>query len=122
MKIVISAATDNIYAEIDPRFGRSAYLIWVDTETFEWHSFDNPGIQASGGAGIKAAQFVAEKGADAIISGDFGPNAFDALSVANIPMYVFGKRDSTVRAIVNDFKSGKLQAVGKPTRAGEHGH
>ena len=122
MKIVISAATDNIYAGIDQRFGRGTYLIWVDTETLEWHSCENPGVQVSGGAGIKTAHFVAEKGADAVISGDFGPNAYAALSAANIPIYVFGKQDTTVRAIVNDFKSGKLQAVGEPTRAGEHGH
>ncbi len=121
MKVVISAAAENIDAEIDPRFGRGAYLIVVDTDTLDWQSFINPGVGASGGAGIKTAQFVAEKKADAVISGDFGPNAYDALLAANIQMYVFGKQDTKVRAVINDFKAGKLQVVGAPTRAGEHG-
>lgn len=40
MKVIISAAAESIDAEIDPRFGRGAYLILVDTETLDWQSFE----------------------------------------------------------------------------------
>jgi predicted Fe-Mo cluster-binding NifX family protein len=120
-KVIVSAASADINAAVDPRFGRGAYLILVDTQTLEWQSFENPGVQASGGAGIQAAQFIAKQNVEAVISGDFGPNAHEALAAANVKMYVFNNQATTVQAAIDDFKAEKLQAVHAPTRAGEHG-
>jgi len=36
-----------------------------------------PGVNASGGAGILATQFVTEPSSGCRLSGDFGPNAFE---------------------------------------------
>ena len=90
MKIIITATSPTLGSEVDPRFGRGAYLLMVDTATHDWQAYPNPGATASGGAGIQAAQFITEHKAEAVISGDFGPHAFEALSAANLPMYVFG--------------------------------
>ncbi|MBN1304206.1 MAG: NifB/NifX family molybdenum-iron cluster-binding protein [Anaerolineales bacterium] len=121
MKIIISAAAESIDAEVDQRFGRSANLILVDTESLDWESFRNPGMAASGGAGVKAAQFVAGLDPDAVISGDFGPNAYEALLAADISMYIFNERVNTIRSVVKEFKKGDLIAVSSPTSAGKHG-
>ena len=117
MKVIISTSSATIESEVDPRFGRGAYLLVVDPATLEFQAHRNPGVNASGGAGIQAAQFVVDHQADAVISGDYGPNAFDALNAANVPMYLFGAT-RTVRQAITQFNAGQLKRVGAPTREG----
>jgi len=119
MKIIITTISPNIQSEVDPRFGRGAYLLVVDPNTLEWQAHPNPGVSAPGGAGIKAAQFVVEQKVDAVISGDFGPHAFDALNASNVPMYVLGAT-RTVRNAIARFNAGQLERVGAATRADCH--
>ncbi len=120
MKIILTTTAPNIDSDVDPRFGRGAYLLVVDTDTLQVEGHPNPGVNASGGAGIQAAQFVADQKAEAVISGDFGPNAFDALKAAGIPMYLYGDCN-TARQAIGRFKAGRLQQVGAPTQSGHHG-
>jgi len=114
MKIILTAMSPSINSEIDPRFGRGAYLLIVDTDTLQWEAHPNPGLNASGGAGIKAAQFVSDHNARAVLSGDFGPYAFDALQAAGIAMYLYGDCPTVAQAIER-FKNGQLEQVGGPT-------
>jgi predicted Fe-Mo cluster-binding NifX family protein len=79
MKIIITATSPSIDSEIDPRFGRGQYFVSVDEDTLEWQAYPNSGVNTQGGAGTLAAQLVASQGAKAVISGDFGPNAYGAL-------------------------------------------
>ena len=65
MKIILTATSPSIDSNVDPRFGRGAYLIVVDTDTLEWQAHPNPGVNASGGAGTQAAQFAANQKAEA---------------------------------------------------------
>src|SRR4030042_5019203 len=116
MKIVLTTLSPNLDSEVDPRFGRAANLLVVDTDTLEYKSDSNPGASASGGAGIRAAQFVADQHAQAAISRDFGPHAFEALQAAGIAMYVYGDCQNAHQAI-ECFKAGQLQQVGGPTRS-----
>jgi predicted Fe-Mo cluster-binding NifX family protein len=115
MKIILTASSPEIDSSVDPRFGRGAYFLIVDPETLDWQAKPNPGKSASGGAGIRAAQFVSEQGCSAVISGDFGPNAFEALSEAGISMYTFGTYRTVLEAI-DGFKSGQLKLLNSPTR------
>ena len=115
MKIIMTTVAPNIESEVDPRFGRGAYLLVIDTDTLEWQAHPNPGVGASGGAGIQAAQFVTEHKADAVISGDFGPHAFEALHAAGVPMYLFGD-SRTAQDVIAHFKAGQLSRVGAATR------
>lgn len=119
MKIIISTVAPNIDSAVDPRFGRGAYLLVVDSATLKWQVHPNPGVNAPGGAGITTAQFAVEQKVDAVISGDFGPNALNALNAANVPMYVFGTT-RTVRDAIARFKAGQLERVGAATRANRH--
>ncbi len=119
MKIALTTVSPEIESEVDPRFGRGAYLLVVDTETLQWESYPNPGAGAAGGAGIQAAQFVSDQKVEAMLSGDFGPNAHTALENAGIPMYVYGG-SRTVQEALAAFKAGSLQRVGGPTRTALH--
>lgn len=120
MKLIITAAGPDIQAEVDPRFGRGAYFIVVDTDTMQWEAHENQGVNAAGGAGSQAAQFIAQQAADAVLSGDFGPNAYLALAAAEIKMYLLGSSKTAWEAVAN-FTAGTLQEVHAPTGAGHHG-
>jgi predicted Fe-Mo cluster-binding NifX family protein len=120
MKIIVTATAPEIAAPVDPRFGRGAYFIVVDTETMRWQAHENQGVNAAGGAGSQAAQFAAQQGVEAIISGDFGPNAYIALAAAEIKMYLLGPSKTVSEAVAN-LTAGQLAEVNAPTGAGHHG-
>jgi predicted Fe-Mo cluster-binding NifX family protein len=124
MKIILTTASPGIDSDLDTRFGRGAYLLMVDTESLQWEAHRNPGVMTSGGAGIQAAQFVTNQKAGAILSGDFGPHAFEALQAAGIAMYLYGDC-RTVSQAIERFKAGQLAQIGAPTHSdcegGHHG-
>ncbi len=112
MKIAISATGSNLDAEVDPRFGRCQYFIIVDPDTMQFEAVENSSAMASGGAGISAAQMIAGKGVEAVLTGNCGPNAYQVLSPAGIKVItgVSGK----VKDAVQSYKSGKLQSGSQP--------
>jgi len=119
MKIILTASSPSIDSNVDARFGRGAYLIIVDPDTLEWQAYPNPGVGASGGAGTLAAQFAANQHVSTVVSGDFGPNAYNALQAAGIAMYLFGA-STTIQEAIEQFKAGRLERVGAPTSPGHH--
>lgn len=121
MKILLTTTSPDIDAPVDPRFGRGAYLIVVDADTLEWQAYPNPGVNAAGGAGVQAAQFAAGQKVSAVISGDFGPNAFDTLRAAGIAMYQYPLGATTARAVIEQFKAQALKPAGAATVRGHHG-
>lgn len=120
MKLIITATEAALDAPVDPRFGRCAYIIVYDTRTLQWQAHANPGANAMGGAGSQVAQFAASQAADAVISGDFGPNAYSALAAAGMKMYLFGPSKTAWDAIAN-LGAGKLQEVQVPAGSGRRG-
>jgi len=77
MRVVVTSNGTDLSAEASPSFGRCLTYVFVDTETMEFEAVANPAANASGGAGIQAAQFVIEQGVQAVLSGNVGPNAYD---------------------------------------------
>ncbi len=122
MKLAISISGKTLDSPFDSRFGRASAFCVVDTESGEWQAFDNPAISASGGAGVQAAQFVASQGTQAVVSGAFGPNAYDTLAAADIEMYIAsGDQAQSATEILEMFKAGKLTQVEAATHKGYHG-
>ena len=87
MKIAISAAGPTLDAEVDPRFGRCRYFIIADPDTLQFEVMDNASAMSSGGAGISAAQSIAGKSVEAVLTGNCGPNAYQVLSPAGIKVF-----------------------------------
>ncbi len=119
MKIAITANGKNLDAETSPVFGRCPAFVFVDTESMDFDAVDNPAGEASGGAGIQAAQLIADHGAEAVASGSFGPNAYNTLNAAGIEMYKL--QGDTVRKAVEHFKAGNLTQVSAPGKGGGGG-
>ena len=113
MKIAVSATGKDLHCEIDPRFGRCQYFIFVDPETMEFEVLENEGLMASGGAGVQAAQSVVQKGAKALITGNLGPNAASALLASGIKAYLVP--GGTVRNTIEAYKSGSLREASGAT-------
>lgn len=121
MKLAISMSGNSFDSPFDPRFGRAATFCIVDTESGDWKAHENPAISAGGGAGVQAAQFVADLGAQAVVSGAFGPNAYNTLLAAEIEMYVAPTdQPATASQIFAMFKSGELTRVTGATNEGHH--
>lgn len=119
MKIAISATGPDLDAQVDPRFGRCRYFVIVDMETTQFEALENSGAMGSGGVGISVAQMIAGKGVEAVITGNCGPNAHQALSAAGIK--VITGVTSSVRDAIEDYKSGKLQASSQPNVSAHSG-
>lgn len=108
MIVFISAKNPELSSEVESRFGRSPNYVKVDTETMQWEGFANPAVSQSGGAGVAASQFVVNQGAQAVISGDFGPNAAGVLRAAKIDMHLLTEDAVTVQQAVDLYMQGKL--------------
>ncbi|MGQ9723706.1 MAG: NifB/NifX family molybdenum-iron cluster-binding protein [Candidatus Jordarchaeum sp.] len=119
MKVCVSAAANSLDAPVNPRFGRCPYFIIVDSETMQFEAIPNMASGAVGGAGIQAAQIIASKGAKVLITGNVGPNAFQALSAAGIKI-VTGAY-GTVREAVEKYMRGELRGTNAPTVGGHFG-
>ncbi len=117
MKIVVTASGPDLDSPIDPKFGRSQYFIFVDPDSLQFEAIENESVIAPSGAGTQAAQFVASKGAEAVITGEVGPNAFTTLVAAGIRIFL--GTTGRVREAVYMFKSGRLQESLGPSGMGE---
>jgi predicted Fe-Mo cluster-binding NifX family protein len=113
VKIAISAKEGDIESQTSPVFGRCQAFVVVDSETLSFEAFDNPCLSARGGAGVQAAQFVLDHGAQAVIAGNVGPNAFAVLDAAEVPVYRFD--NGSVRRAVEAYVAGELIAQGGAT-------
>ena len=107
MKIAVTAKSNNLESEIDPRFGRCSFFIIVDPDVMDFESISNESAMSSGGAGIQAAQTVAKAGVEVVITGNMGPNAFQTLSAAGI--MVFTGANGTVKEAIDKYKRGELK-------------
>ncbi len=109
MKVAISAAGPTLDAGIDPRFGRCQYFIIADPATMQFEVVDNASAMASGGAGISAAQMIAGKGVEAVLTGNCGPNAYQVLSSAGIK--VITGVSGNVKDALAEYKRGSYAAA-----------
>jgi predicted Fe-Mo cluster-binding NifX family protein len=115
MRLCITSSGEDIESEVDERFGRAPYLLIVDTETMESEAVKNTALAAGHGAGIGAAQIISDKGAEALLTGIVGPNAFEALRAAGIRVYEGASEFESVRAAVERFKKGAFKEVSAPS-------
>ena len=117
MKIAVSARGEHLDAEVDPRFGRARYILIVDTETMACEVLDNSAnVNAFKGAGIQAATMVADKGAQVLVTGYCGPNAFRTVQAAG--MKVVTDATGTVREAVETVKTGRAAYCSAPNAEG----
>ena len=100
---------------VHPLFGRAPTFTFVsvingDIASNEVVSNDYSG--AKGGAGVQCAQLVIKHKAAAVISGRFGPHAYEALKAAGIDLFSVG--DMPVKEAVLGYLNGKVKPLKEP--------
>jgi predicted Fe-Mo cluster-binding NifX family protein len=110
MKIAITSTGTDLKSQMDPRFGRCQYFLIVEPETMKFTAHENAGTMQRGGAGPMAAKAISDLGAEVLITGDVGPNAFDALRAAGVKAFIGAS--GTVAEAIQQWKDGKLSQAG----------
>jgi predicted Fe-Mo cluster-binding NifX family protein len=113
MKIAISSSGKTLDSLLDPRFGRCAWFLVIDPADMSYEAFDNQSAAQSSGAGIQAAQFLADKNVSAVITGHVGPNAVQTLSAAGIE--IFAQQQGTIKEVVERYKDNGLNPTTQST-------
>lgn len=107
MKIAVTSQGKSLDSQVDTRFGRAAYILIVDSETFSFEVLDNQeNVNSLKGAGIQAAADIHNKDAEVLLTGFCGPNAFKALNAAGVK--VANDASGTVGEAVQSFLEGKM--------------
>jgi predicted Fe-Mo cluster-binding NifX family protein len=112
MKICVTSVGRDTTCLVDPRFGRAAHFLLIDTETDAVHCLDEVTATAQG-AGVMVAQSVIDSGASAVVTGQIGPRAYDVLAAAGID--VFLATSATVGGAIQDLHAGRLEKLRGPT-------
>ncbi|MGI6778110.1 MAG: NifB/NifX family molybdenum-iron cluster-binding protein [Acetivibrionales bacterium] len=119
MKIAIPVGEKSLESDVYVSFGRTPYFLIYDIDTKKSVFLDNSAAASTGGAGIKAAQMIADNKANVLLTPRLGENAADVLKAAEIKIY----KTTTASAEdnINAFIAGKLPLLNE-IHAGFHGH
>jgi predicted Fe-Mo cluster-binding NifX family protein len=110
VKIAITAKGSELSSQVDPRFGRAAYFIIYDTDDNSFEAVSNQeNATAAQGAGVQAAQIVANRRVDWVVSGNMGPKAFSALKAAGAKIASWS--DGTVEDAIELVNKGELKEI-----------
>lgn len=119
MKIAIPVDEQNLESGVCPSFGRAPYFLFYNTDTKESYYLDNSAVASQGGAGIKAAQVIADHGVKALLTPRCGENAKEVLRKSEV--LVYKSIPGTVRQNIEAFIAEKLVLLSN-FHPGFHGH
>jgi len=112
MKIAVTATGPSLDDQVEARFGRTPYYLFIDSETMEFEAIQNPNVAAGGGAGIQSAQLMSDHDVKYVLTGNCGPNASQVFGAAGIQVIVGVA--GIIRQAVEQFKAGTFVASSQP--------
>ena len=112
MKIALTARGTEWDSMMDPRFGRTEFILIYDDEKKELSHYDNRAIESMAhGAGPQTAQKLFELGPDILLTGNGpGGNAAAVLKTSRVKVFV-GAGDMTVKEALDAYKKGLLTSL-----------
>lgn len=119
MVIAICSQGPGIDSIVDKRFGRCAYFILVDPDNEQFESLHNHAQDAAGGAGVQAAQTLANKGIQAVLVKNIGPKAISVFNAGKIKIYT--DVHGTVKETLQSYQQGSLKPLSEPTVSSHFG-
>lgn len=110
MKIAFTTKGTEWESLMDPRFGRTEYILIYDEETKILSAVDNTAIEAvAHGAGTKTATLLYENKPDVLITGN-GPGDNAATVLAQFPLKIYvGAGGMTVKDAYSAFLKKELK-------------
>jgi predicted Fe-Mo cluster-binding NifX family protein len=110
VKVAFTTSGKTLDAPMDTRFGRAMGFILYDTDSETFEAVDNQqSVNTAQGAGIQATEAIVRHGANCLVTGHCGPNAFKALSAAGITIYT--TEAATVAAALEAFRADALATI-----------
>ncbi|MDD2491696.1 MAG: NifB/NifX family molybdenum-iron cluster-binding protein [Bacteroidales bacterium] len=106
MKTVITSTGNTLDSKMDRRFGRCSYFVLYDSVNESIEFIPNTNAESVEGAGVASARVVASKGAEKVVSGEFGnkvKNIFDSLGMH----LVIIKEEKSIGEIIELLKNNK---------------
>lgn len=110
MRIIFTSTGKDWDSKIDPRFGRTDYILVYDEEKDTLEAHDNRKImEVAHGAGPQTAQKIHELKADVIITGN-GPGGNAASILKQMPLKIFVRAGGmSVREAYEAYKNNALE-------------
>lgn len=110
MKIAFTAKGEDWDSLLDPRFGRTQYILVFDDEMEKLSMYDNREIEGvEHGAGPQTANLLFDINPDVLITGNGpGGNAAKVLEKIEVKIYL-ANSDLTIRKAYELFKSNSLK-------------
>ena len=111
MKIAFTSKGVEWDSQMDPRFGRTEYILVYDEDKDELTHMDNSAVaQEAHGAGPQTAKVLFDMGAKVLITGNGpGGNAATVLEKAGVKSFI-GAGEMTVKQAYEAYKNNELKA------------
>jgi len=119
MKIAVSSSGPGLDASVDPRFGRCRYFVLTDPATAEWETLENENATSGGGAGIRTAQLIIDRGVGVVITGNCGPNAYQTLAAAGVELVTGAS--GRVQDALEAYRNGELAPTSQANVGAHYG-
>jgi len=87
--IIVASEGETLKANVSDTAARCPYFLIVDNKGKLLEAVENPYKDTRGGAGVSAANFLAEKNANIIVAGNCGNKMKDALEAQEITYFEF---------------------------------
>lgn len=107
MKLFLTANGENLKNHIDESFGRSDFFLLYDTEDDSYEFIDNTHKDEQSAVGVSVAKEAINLGANAVISLNPGPRAFNLLKDAGIEVYHINS-GANLSDVIDSFIHNKL--------------
>jgi predicted Fe-Mo cluster-binding NifX family protein len=101
MKIAITSTGNSPDSTLDSRFGRCSYFVIYDTETHATEYIPNLNKENIEGAGPASVQLIASKGAEKVVSGEFGAKVKSLFDSLQIQLVVLNDPERKISAIID---------------------
>ena len=111
MKIAISSRGKTLKDQVDPRFGRCNYFLFIeidDKKIKNVEAIENNAKAQMGGAGITSAEIIGNRNVEAVITENLGPKAKEVFKQLEIKTY---QAKGLVEDVVKSFIEGKLTEI-----------
>jgi predicted Fe-Mo cluster-binding NifX family protein len=100
MKIAITSTGNTPEARLDDRFGRCEYFVFYDTEDHSLEYLPNQHKNDVKSAGEESIKLIASKGAQKVISGEFGVKVKNHADRLRIQLVLLPDSDKTIEELI----------------------
>ena len=84
MRIAVTTNEQKVDSPVEERFGRCQFFALLDTDSGDVTFVSNVGVEASSGAGVKAAQQLIDLEVGLLVTGQVGPGALEILKEGEV--------------------------------------